>query len=111
MPITLQILHASDLEAGIANFDDIVNFSRVVNALKDDFPNTLILSSGDNYIPGPFFSAASDSTLRSVLGREGIGRADIAVQNAIGFQAAAFGNHEFDLGPATVQSLIAVDRD
>ena len=111
MPITLQILHASDLEAGIANFNDIVNFSRVVNALRDDFPNTLILSSGDNYIPGPFFSAASDSTLRSVLGREGTGRADIVIQNEIGFQAAAFGNHEFDLGPSTVQSLIAADRE
>ncbi|MFN3361532.1 MAG: 5'-nucleotidase C-terminal domain-containing protein [Pseudanabaenaceae cyanobacterium] len=111
MAFTLQLLHASDLEAGIANFTDIVNFSRVVNALRDDFPNTLLLSSGDNYIPGPFFSAASDSALRSVLGREGIGRADIVIQNEIGFQASAFGNHEFDLGPATVQSLVAVDRE
>ncbi len=111
MAITLQILHASDQEAGIANFEDIINLSRVVNALKDDFPNTLILSSGDNYIPGPFFSAASDPSLRSVLGREGAGRADIVILNEIGFQASAFGNHEFDLGPSTVQSLIAADRE
>ena len=102
----LQILHASDMEAGIPALTDAVNFSTVVNALRDDYANTLILSSGDNYLPGPFFSASSDPSLRSVLGREGVGRADIAIMNEIGFQASAFGNHEFDLGTSTVAELI-----
>ncbi|HIK57268.1 MAG TPA: 5'-nucleotidase C-terminal domain-containing protein [Synechococcales cyanobacterium M55_K2018_004] len=109
MVFQLQILHGSDFEAGISALDDAVAFSTVVNALRDDFANTLILSSGDNYIPGPFFSAASDPALNAVLGGSGTaapGRADIAILNEIGIQASAFGNHEFDLGTATIQSLI-----
>ncbi|MBD2021044.1 bifunctional metallophosphatase/5'-nucleotidase [Leptolyngbya sp. FACHB-36] len=106
MTFQLQILHASDFEAGIPALSDAVGFSTVVNALKDDFANTLILSSGDNYLPGPFFSAGSDPTLNSVLGAAGVGRADIALLNRFGVQAAAFGNHEFDLGTATIQSVI-----
>lgn len=106
MAFQLQILHASDMEAGIPALTDAVNFSTVVNALRDDFANTLILSSGDNYIPGPFFSASSDPALAPVLGAAGVGRADIAILNEIGFQASAFGNHEFDLGPTTVADLI-----
>lgn len=107
MAFQLQILHASDFEAGLPALTDAVNFSTVVNALRDDYANTVILSSGDNYIPGPFFSASSDPSLRTVLGREGVGRADIAILNEIGFQVSAFGNHEFDLGPNTVSTLIA----
>ncbi|MBD1809143.1 5'-nucleotidase C-terminal domain-containing protein [Microcoleus sp. FACHB-SPT15] len=102
----LQILHASDMESGIPALEDAVNFSAVVNGLRDTYDNTLILSSGDNYIPGPFFSASSDRALRDVLGREGVGRADIQILNEIGFQASAFGNHEFDLGTSTVADLI-----
>lgn len=104
----LQILHASDMESGIPALTDAVNFSTVVNALRDDYANTLILTSGDNYIPGPFFSASSDPGLSGVpgIGAPAIGRADIAILNEIGFQAAAFGNHEFDLGPNTVGDLI-----
>ncbi|MBF2065965.1 MAG: 5'-nucleotidase C-terminal domain-containing protein [Calothrix sp. C42_A2020_038] len=106
MAFQLQILHASDFEAGIPALNDAVNFSTVINALKDDFANTLILSSGDNYIPGPFFSASSDPALAPVIGSAGVGRADIAILNGLGIQASALGNHEFDLGTATIQSLI-----
>lgn len=111
MAFQLQILHASDFEAGIPALDDAVNFSTVVNALQDDFPNTLILSSGDNYIPGPFFSASSDRELRPVLGREGVGRADIRILSEIGVQASALGNHEFDLGTSTIATIIAPETD
>lgn len=116
MVFQLQLLHSSDMESGIPALDDAINFSTVVNALRDDYANTLILSSGDNYIPGPFFSAGSDRTLRKTTSsatpgndytfQEGVGRVDIEVMNQIGFQASAFGNHEFDLGESTVVSLI-----
>ncbi len=107
---TLQILHSSDMESGIPALTDAVNFSAVVNKLETTYDNTLILSSGDNYIPGPFFSASSDTSLRNVLGREGVGRADIKILNEIGYQASAFGNHEFDLGTSTVADLIRTDN-
>jgi 2',3'-cyclic-nucleotide 2'-phosphodiesterase (5'-nucleotidase family) len=102
----LQIIHASDGEAGVPALDDIPRFSAVVNGLKDDFANTMILSSGDNWIPGPFYTAGADPSLNALLGAADKGRADVAVMNEIGFQAAAFGNHEFDEGTARVRSII-----
>lgn len=106
-PLTLQILHASDLEAGLDAVVDAPAFSSVLAALAAAFPgNTLILSSGDNYIPGPFFNAGADPA----AGFNGVGgRADIAMMNAMGFQAAAFGNHEFDAGTPQVRSIILRD--
>lgn len=106
----LQILHASDFEAGIPALEDAVNFSSVLNTLKQAMPaNTLVLSSGDNFIMGPFFSASGDPQLRDILGREGNGRGDIAMMNALGIQAAAWGNHEFDQGTARITDLFLAD--
>ncbi|BAZ45776.1 alkaline phosphatase [Chondrocystis sp. NIES-4102] len=101
---TLQLLHAADQEAGIPAIEDAPNFSAVLNALRDDYNNTLTLSSGDAYIPSPFFSAGE-----AAFG--GQGRGDILIQNQLGFQAIAFGNHEFDFGTATVADLISADAE
>ncbi|NES04032.1 MAG: bifunctional metallophosphatase/5'-nucleotidase [Okeania sp. SIO2F4] len=103
-PIQLQILHAADQEGGIPAIQDAVNFSAVINALDDDFENTLKLSSGDIYIPGPFFNASDE-----VYGEPGIG--DILINNALEFQAVAFGNHEFDQGTETIANLIAANPE
>lgn len=108
---TLELLHAADQEAGIPALVDAPNFSAVLNALKaQDLgndgieDNTLVLSSGDAIIPGLFFSASAD-----VFG--GAGRADILIQNELGFQAIALGNHEFDLGTALLADLIGGQDD
>ncbi|NEQ53876.1 MAG: multifunctional hydrolase/phosphatase/nucleotidase, partial [Leptolyngbya sp. SIO3F4] len=101
---TLQLLHAADQEAGIPALDDAPNFSAVLNALRDDFDNTVTLSSGDAILPGLFFSASED-----VFG--GQGRADILIQNELGFEAIALGNHEFDLGTGLLSDLIAGAED
>jgi len=105
----LQLLHFADQEAGIPALDDAPRLSAVLNALKNqdgsdadtapDFPNTLILSSGDAYIPGAFLNASE-----LAFGRQG--RADILIQNELGVQAITFGNHEFDLGTALVANLL-----
>jgi 2',3'-cyclic-nucleotide 2'-phosphodiesterase (5'-nucleotidase family) len=117
---TLQLLHAADQEAGIPALEDAPNFSAVLNALKNedadndgnvDYENTLLLSSGDAYIPGIFLDASADPTLAPLLGEEGRGRSDIIIQNELGFQAIAFGNHEFDFGTEFVASVIAPDGD
>jgi 2',3'-cyclic-nucleotide 2'-phosphodiesterase (5'-nucleotidase family) len=90
---TLQLFHAADQEAAVPALDDAPRFSAVLNALQsqdidgdgvEGFANTLVLSSGDAYIPGLFFSASDDAF-------GGIGRGDILIQNALGFQAIAFG--------------------
>ena len=41
--------------------------------------------------------------------REGGGRVDISIMNAIAFDASAFGNHEFDLGTDSIEDIIAPD--
>ncbi|AFL75629.1 ExeM/NucH family extracellular endonuclease [Thiocystis violascens] len=103
---TLELLHAADQEAGAAAVQDAPNFSAVLNALRaqdlgnDGEPdNTLTLSSGDAFIPGLFYGAS-----KAVFGSAGI--ADIQIQNELGFQAIAFGNHEFDFGTSTLAKLI-----
>jgi 2',3'-cyclic-nucleotide 2'-phosphodiesterase (5'-nucleotidase family) len=103
---TLELLHAADQEAGAAAVTDAPNFSGVLNALKaQDLgndgveDNTLVLSSGDAFIPGLFFDASA-----AVFGSAGI--ADIQIQNELGFQAISFGNHEFDFGTGVLSALI-----
>jgi len=119
----LQILHTSDLEGGVDAIVDAPNFAAVVEGLEaeaaaSDIPS-ILLSAGDNYLPGPFFSAAGDSSLRDTLQtfysdyfgaelgnvREGVGRIDISVMNALGFDASAVGNHEFDAGTSVFADL------
>ncbi|WP_213287304.1 choice-of-anchor I family protein [Bradyrhizobium sp. sGM-13] len=101
----LQILHASDFEAGLKAIDDAPRFAAIVDRLEDTFANSITLASGDNYIPSPFFNAASDPALASFF-PPSIGRADIRILNSIGIEASVIGNHEFDPGPRDVQNLI-----
>ncbi len=123
----LQILAASDLEGGVDAISDAPNFAAVVEGLETDADNknipSILLSAGDNYLPGPFFNAAGDRSLRTPLQnfyseqfgvtldnvREGVGRLDISIMNALGFDASAVGNHEFDAGTATFESIIGAD--
>ncbi|MBX3746927.1 MAG: bifunctional metallophosphatase/5'-nucleotidase [Verrucomicrobiae bacterium] len=119
-PFRLQILHASDLEGGVEAIGDAPNFAAVVEHLVGTEDHTVILSAGDNTIPGPFFNASADPGLRATLDavneawfgvsgldiREGAGRGDITVMNVIGFDASALGNHEFDAGTGVLREMI-----
>lgn len=124
---TLQVLHASDFEAGLAAMDLAPNFVAIWNKFNNDYPNnTLRVSGGDNFLPSPFFNAASDVVLRNnfrninnaflggTLGglfREGIGRGDINIMNMLNLHASCVGNHEFDAGTGTLAEMIAVQYD
>ena len=107
---TLQLLHASDMDGATGALDNVENFSAILDGFRDQYPdNTLVLSSGDNYIPGPRFFAAGDDSNDPVLGVSGDGRGDIALLNAMGFQASALGNHELDRGAGVFASIIAAE--
>ena len=123
-PITIQFLHASDLEGGVEALGNAPNFAAIMEGLSSMDDNTIILSAGDNYIPGPFFNAAGDPSLRDVIQevhqeffdepgltnlRETPGRIDISIMNIIGFDASAIGNHEFDAGPDAFSIIIGTD--
>jgi len=127
---TLQLLHASDLEGGVDAIGRAPNFAAIIDALEDstDVEASVTISAGDNYISGPFFSAAGDGALREplqsvntqlfedLLGgeelsnlREASGRVDISIMNIVGYDASALGNHEFDLGTSTIAEIIGTD--
>ena len=118
----MQVLHSSDMESGVAAVVDAPNYAAIVDKLEDLHNNTLILSSGDNVLPGPFLSAGEDPSLQTPLRstassyykgtqaqRPALGRPDIAIMNIIGFNASVLGNHEFDLGTGDLNGQIGVD--
>ena len=107
---TLQLLHASDMDGATGALDNVETFSAMLDVFRSEYPDsTLVLSSGDNYIPGPRFYAAGDDSNDPLLGVSGDGRGDIAILNAMGFQASALGNHELDLGTRVFASVIAAE--
>ncbi|MFT4755603.1 MAG: 2',3'-cyclic-nucleotide 2'-phosphodiesterase (5'-nucleotidase family) [Vicingaceae bacterium] len=124
---TLQILHASDLEGGVKAITRAKYFAALVDTLEGEYANSITLSAGDNYIPGPFFNASGDLATFRTGGvfnnvynrlynttaydglREAPGRADISIMNIIGFDASAMGNHEFDAGLDAIEQIIEED--
>ncbi|SOC00002.1 ExeM/NucH family extracellular endonuclease [Rhodobacter maris] len=104
---TLELLHFSDQEASTSALADAPRLSAVLNALEAQdingdglADNTLVLSSGDSFLGSPFYTASA-----AVFGSAGI--ADILIQNELGVQAMALGNHEFDFGTANLAGLIS----
>lgn len=132
---TLQVLHASDLEGGNEAIGRAPNFAALVEYLENpgnhSADGTILLSAGDNIIPGPFFNASTDfgvvddlqlayETLFGVSfsdPQEGSeietrsGAIDITIMNVIGFDASAIGNHEFDLGSEILRDLLEEELD
>ena len=107
---TLQLLHASDMDGSTGALTNVENFSAILDGFRRQFPNnTLVLSSGDNYVPGPRYFAAGDDANEETLGVPGNGRGDIALLNAMGFQASGLGNHELDRGTGAFAAAIGFE--
>ncbi|WP_220347559.1 bifunctional metallophosphatase/5'-nucleotidase [Thalassotalea euphylliae] len=103
----LQLLHFADIDGGRDILNNAVRFSAILNKFRAEYANTLVLSSGDNWIPGPEYNVGGDLALSSILGVAANGRAHIAYLNAMGVQATAVGNHELDMGTEAFANLIA----
>ena len=96
------------MDGAVGVLDNVEAFSALLDGFRAEFPGqTVVLSSGDNYVRGPRFYAAADVANDPLLGVSGNGRGDIALLNAMGFQASAIGNHELDLGTASFASIVA----
>lgn len=111
----LQLLHFSDAEAGMLASQTAPNLAALLDAFEDDYANSITLAGGDNFIPGPFLAAGTDSSVRdefntvtgsSVSGTMNIAAVDIALHNAMGVEASALGNHDFDLGSNVLKTAI-----
>jgi 5'-nucleotidase len=105
---TLTILHNNDGESKLVNapgnpdFGGVARFATLVDQLREQATRgqpgpgqaghrgVLLLSSGDNFLAGPEFNASLD---------KGPPFYDSLALRAIGYDAMAIGNHEFDFGP------------
>ncbi|OQY33478.1 MAG: hypothetical protein B6241_07910 [Spirochaetaceae bacterium 4572_59] len=111
---TLQLLHFADIdgneEIALSSVDE---FSALVEAFKADETygeSTLVVSSGDNIIPGPRFYASEQKAVRAITGSNEPGHVDIAFLNYLGVQASAMGNHDLDASPGEFADAIQVEE-
>ena len=107
---TLTILHNNDGESQLFNaggdnedFGGVARFAALVNNLRDEAlqgenRGVVLLSSGDNFLAGPEFSASLE---------KGAPYYDTIAIKMIGYDAMAIGNHEFDLGPEVLVDFIS----
>jgi 2',3'-cyclic-nucleotide 2'-phosphodiesterase (5'-nucleotidase family) len=108
----LQLLHFADIDGQPEALDNVGAFSALVNEFRAEHPNnTLMVSSGDNYIPGPRFFASGDEAMNDLLGIAAEGRADITFLNEMGVVASALGNHDLDSGPEGFMAAIAPESN
>lgn len=103
MPFIIQLLHFADIDGNeTAALDSVDAFSALVEAFRKDptyGSRTIIVSSGDNMIPGPRYFAAEQGAVRDITGSNEPGHADHVIMRALGVMASAVGNHELDQGP------------
>jgi 5'-nucleotidase len=113
---TLTILHNNDGESKLIgapadpNFGGVARFATLVRQLRREatrgWPEpgqawhrgSVLLSSGDNFLAGPEFNA-------SLV--KGPPFYDSLALRAVGYDAMAIGNHEFDFGPDVLADFIA----
>ena len=109
IPFRMQLLHSADVD-GVGPLANVRNYSGLLDRLRSQMPDeTLFVTSGDNYIPGPTYAAGADPSLAPLLGVPGVGRADITFLNLMGLQASAVGNHDLDEGLAVFGGIIGID--
>jgi 2',3'-cyclic-nucleotide 2'-phosphodiesterase / 3'-nucleotidase / 5'-nucleotidase len=104
VPVTFTILHTNDfhgqLEASGSN-PGAARVATVINGVRTAVgaANVLLVDAGDE-MQGSLLSNLGDGTAT------GKGIPTIATYNAMGYNVATFGNHEFDWGQANLQNRV-----
>ena len=110
--LTIQVLHTTDLHGALAAWDDVTDrpaarglerIASLIGAQRAGGTPTLLLDGGD---------AVSGSGLVRVWREGDHARPDpvVAAMNALGYDAMALGNHEFDAGRAALDTVVAAAR-
>jgi 5'-nucleotidase len=100
----LTIFHNNDGESQLLPTGDTGGIARYVATLDRERglvpagEGQVTVSSGDNFLPGPEFNASFSN---------GIPFFDTLAIEAIGYDALALGNHDFDFGPDTLADFFA----
>ena len=111
--VTLTVLYTSDLHANVLPWDDvrqarldgsIAQVARLVDRLRADNPCTVVLDGGDA-IEGTALAyyALTDPDPNAL-------DPTVAAMNAVGYDAAVLGNHEFDFGLPPLRRAIRQSR-
>ncbi|WP_241661278.1 hypothetical protein [Thermomonospora catenispora] len=104
----LTVLHNNDGESKLLgapeqpDFGGVARFAALVGKLRAEAEKggrrgAIVVSSGDNFLAGPEFTASL---------RKGVPFYDALALKAVGYDAVAIGNHEFDFGPDTLADFI-----
>lgn len=110
-PLRLTLLHNNDGESallpaapvgGIARFATLVDGLRTQAALEPGNADSLLVSSGDNFLAGPQLQASLDNYDGDTDYTNDGPFYDAIALDRIGYDASAIGNHEFDFGPQTL---------
>lgn len=113
--LRLRLLATSDLHAHLLPFnyfadrpDHAVGLSGLAGLIqraRATCPNTLLFDNGDTLQGAPL----ADAALTDLMPR-GEAHPMIAVMNALGYDAATLGNHDFDFGLGPLQQALSVAR-
>lgn len=90
---TIYVVSTNDLHAAIDNFPKAI---AVIDSLRTAHPDMLLLGAGDNRSGNPINDRYSKVAYPMV-----------ALMNEAGFEASAFGNHEWDGGPKALSDVVS----
>jgi 5'-nucleotidase/UDP-sugar diphosphatase len=108
---TLTVLHTNDVHGRIDEFDGqgntcdeeeaaagecfggVARRMTMVNQVRSESPNVVLLDAGDQFQGTLFYTQYKGGAAQEMM-------------NALGYDAMAVGNHEFDDGPGTLGSFI-----
>jgi 2',3'-cyclic-nucleotide 2'-phosphodiesterase/3'-nucleotidase len=110
--VRFTLLHTTDVHGSLLPWDDLAQkpaarglarAATLVARVRAEGPPVVLLDDGD---------ATSGSPLTSVWHKDHAGAPEpvTMVMNAMGYDAMAVGNHEFDFGPAALESTRAAAR-
>ena len=92
----LQIIFTNDSHSQIEPIKDRGGYearAAVIDSLRKENPNTILLDGGDMFQGSPYFNFYN-------------GRVEVEAYNLMGYDVATLGNHEFDLGIDTLAARI-----
>ncbi|MDG3042675.1 bifunctional 2',3'-cyclic-nucleotide 2'-phosphodiesterase/3'-nucleotidase [Roseicyclus marinus] len=113
--VRLRILATSDLHAHLLPFNyfsdrpeqdvGLSNLAALIQRARAGCPNTLLFDNGDTLQGAPL----ADAALSDLMPR-GDTHPMITLMNALGYDAATLGNHDFDFGLGALQQALAGAR-
>lgn len=115
--VNLRILSTTDVHACLMDYDyyrdqpdpsiGLVRTAALIASARDEVPNTLLVDNGDLIQGTPLGTYAAKKYAAMKQGQGPYVHPAIRVMNAMGYDAATLGNHEFNYGLDMLDDVIA----